>query len=90
MRELNLQARGIVKSAGELGKESRVGVVRELAAADGTISIERGGERYFAEGERVMFPQERSRAWREERIFGNRQRNKPGFHARSARRPRAA
>jgi hypothetical protein len=28
--------------------------VRELAADDGTISVERG-ERYFAPGERVMF-----------------------------------
>ena len=56
MRELNLakSTRGIVRERGELGKESRVEVVRELAADDGTISIERG-ERYFAEGERVMF-----------------------------------
>jgi hypothetical protein len=37
-----------------LGKESRVEVARELAADDGTISIERG-DRYFAQGERVMF-----------------------------------
>jgi ATP-dependent exoDNAse (exonuclease V) alpha subunit len=54
VRELNLQARGILKERGELGKESRVEVARELAADDGTISIERG-ERYFAQGERVMF-----------------------------------
>src|SRR5712692_3071312 len=54
VRELNLQARTILKERGELGKESRVEVARELAADDGTISIERG-ERYFAHGERVMF-----------------------------------
>jgi Ti-type conjugative transfer relaxase TraA len=54
VRELNLQARGILKERSELGKESRVEVVRELAADDGTISIERG-ERYFAQGDRVMF-----------------------------------
>jgi len=54
VRELNLQARGILRERGELGKESRVEVARELAADDGTISIERG-ERFFAQGERVMF-----------------------------------
>ena len=54
VRELNLQARAILQERGELGKESRVEVVRELAADDGTISIERG-ERYFAQGDRVMF-----------------------------------
>src|SRR5713101_5095947 len=54
VRELNLQARAILKERGELGKEARVEVVRELAADDGTISIERG-ERYFAPGERVIF-----------------------------------
>jgi Ti-type conjugative transfer relaxase TraA len=54
VRELNLQARAILKERGELGKESRAEVARELAADDGTISIERG-ERYFAQGERVMF-----------------------------------
>jgi Ti-type conjugative transfer relaxase TraA len=54
VRELNLQARAILKERGELGKEARVEVVRELAADDGTISLERG-ERYFAQGDRVMF-----------------------------------
>jgi Ti-type conjugative transfer relaxase TraA len=54
VRELNLQARAILKERGELGKEARVEVGRELAADDGTISIERG-ERYFAQGDRVMF-----------------------------------
>ena len=54
MRELNLQARSILRERGELGQEVRVEVARELAADDGTISIERG-ERYFAPGERVMF-----------------------------------
>src|SRR5712692_2455471 len=54
VRELNLQARAILRDRGELGKEARVEVARELAADDGTISIERG-ERYFAQGERVMF-----------------------------------
>ncbi|MBI3759774.1 MAG: Ti-type conjugative transfer relaxase TraA [Deltaproteobacteria bacterium] len=54
VRELNLQARAILKERGELGKESRVEVARELSADDGTISIERG-ERHFAQGERVMF-----------------------------------
>jgi hypothetical protein len=42
VRELNLQARAILKERGELGKEARVEVSRELAADDGTISIERG------------------------------------------------
>jgi Ti-type conjugative transfer relaxase TraA len=54
VRELNLQARSILKERGELGKETRVEVARELAADDGTISIERG-ERHFAQGDRVMF-----------------------------------
>src|SRR5271168_2478823 len=54
VRELNLQARSILKERGELGQEVRVEVARELAADDGTISIERG-ERHFASGERVMF-----------------------------------
>ena len=54
VRELNLQARAILKERGELGKEVRVEVARELAADDGTISIERG-ERHFAPGDRVMF-----------------------------------
>jgi ATP-dependent exoDNAse (exonuclease V) alpha subunit len=54
VRELNLQARAMLKERGELGKESRVEVARELAADDGTISIERG-ERYFARGDRVVF-----------------------------------
>ena len=54
VRELNLQARAILRERGELGQEARVEVARELAADDGTISIERG-ERYFAQGERVMF-----------------------------------
>jgi Ti-type conjugative transfer relaxase TraA len=54
VRELNLQARAILKERGKLGKESRVEVARELAADDGTITIERG-ERHFAQGERVMF-----------------------------------
>ncbi len=54
VRELNLQARSILRGRGELGQEVRVEVARELAADDGTISIERG-ERHFAPGERVMF-----------------------------------
>jgi Ti-type conjugative transfer relaxase TraA len=54
VRELNLQARAILKERGELGKEVKVAVVRELAADDGSISLERG-ERYFAQGDRVMF-----------------------------------
>ena len=54
VRELNLQARSILRERGELGQEVRVEVARELAADDGTISIERG-ERHFAPGERVMF-----------------------------------
>jgi Ti-type conjugative transfer relaxase TraA len=54
VRELNLSTRTILKERGELGKEVRVEVARELAADDGTISIERG-ERCFAQGERVMF-----------------------------------
>jgi len=54
VRELNLQARAILKERGELGQDVKVEVTRELAADDGSISIERG-ERYFAQGERVMF-----------------------------------
>ena len=54
VRELNLQARAILKERGELGQESRVEVARDLAADDGTITIERG-ERHFAQGDRVMF-----------------------------------
>jgi len=54
VRELNLQARTILKERGELGQDVKVAVVRELASDDGSISIERG-ERYFAAGERVMF-----------------------------------
>ena len=54
VRELNLQARSILRERGQLGQEVRVEVARELAADDGTISIERG-ERHFAPGERVMF-----------------------------------
>jgi Ti-type conjugative transfer relaxase TraA len=54
VRELNLQARSILRERGELGQEVRVEVARELAADDGTITIERG-ERHFAPGERVMF-----------------------------------
>jgi hypothetical protein len=54
VRELNLQARSILRERSELGQEVRVEVARELVADDGTISIERG-ERHFAPGERVMF-----------------------------------
>ncbi|HTT76560.1 MAG TPA: Ti-type conjugative transfer relaxase TraA [Candidatus Binataceae bacterium] len=54
VRELNLQARTILRERGELGREVKVAVVRELASDDGSISIERG-ERYFAAGERVIF-----------------------------------
>src|SRR5216684_1955793 len=43
VRELNLQARAILRERGELGQEARVEVARELAADDGTISIERRG-----------------------------------------------
>jgi Ti-type conjugative transfer relaxase TraA len=54
VRELNLQARTILKERGELGQDVKVEVARELSADDGSISIERG-ERYIAAGERVMF-----------------------------------
>ncbi len=57
VRELNLNARAmraILRERGALGAEVRVDVARELAADDGTISIERG-ERHFAQGDRVMF-----------------------------------
>jgi ATP-dependent exoDNAse (exonuclease V) alpha subunit len=47
-------ARAILRERGALGQEVRVEVARELAADDGTIAIERG-ERYFAQGDRVMF-----------------------------------
>src|SRR5712692_1979558 len=54
VRELNLSARAILRERGELGREVKVEVARELLAPDGSISIERG-ERHFAPGERVMF-----------------------------------
>lgn len=54
VRELNQRAREILKERGELGAEITVGVERELAASDGTLTIERG-ERRFAPGERMMF-----------------------------------
>jgi Ti-type conjugative transfer relaxase TraA len=54
VRELNERARGILRERGELGPEITVSVERELAAPDGTLTIERG-ERGFAPGERVMF-----------------------------------
>ncbi len=54
VRELNLNARAILKERGALGPEVRVEVARELQADDGTIAIERG-ERLFAQGDRVMF-----------------------------------
>lgn len=52
--ELNERAREILKERNELGRELTVGVERELRAADGTLTLERG-ERELAEGERVMF-----------------------------------
>ncbi len=54
VRELNEQARAILKERGELGRELTVEVERELMAPDGTLTRERG-ERSFAPGERVMF-----------------------------------
>jgi len=54
VRELNLNARAILREHGTLGREVRVEVARELATDDGTITIERG-ERLFAQGDRVMF-----------------------------------
>ena len=54
VRELNLNARAILRERGALGQEVRVEVARELATEDGTIAIERG-ERYFAHGDRVLF-----------------------------------
>jgi len=54
VRELNLSARAILRERGTLGREVRVEVARELAADDGTITIERG-ERLFAQGDRLMF-----------------------------------
>ncbi|MGH7779271.1 MAG: Ti-type conjugative transfer relaxase TraA [Candidatus Binataceae bacterium] len=54
VRELNLSARAILRERGKLGKDVHVEVARELAADDGTITVERG-ERHFAHGERVMF-----------------------------------
>ena len=54
VRELNEQARTILKERGELGQELTVAVERELMAPDGTLTRERG-ERSFAPGERVMF-----------------------------------
>jgi len=52
VRELNLNARAILRERGALGQEVRVEVARELAADDGTITIERG-ERLFAQGATV-------------------------------------
>ena len=54
VRELNQQAREILKQRGELGPELKIEVERELMAPDGTLTHERG-ERSFAPGERVMF-----------------------------------
>jgi Ti-type conjugative transfer relaxase TraA len=54
VRELNERAREILKERHELGRELTIGVERELRAADGTLTLERG-ERSIAEGERVMF-----------------------------------
>jgi ATP-dependent exoDNAse (exonuclease V) alpha subunit len=54
VRELNLGARAILRECGKLGEDVRVEVARELAADDGTITVERG-ERHFARGERVIF-----------------------------------
>jgi Ti-type conjugative transfer relaxase TraA len=54
VRELNEQARELLKARGELGRELMVEVERELMAPDGTLTRERG-ERSFAPGERVMF-----------------------------------
>jgi Ti-type conjugative transfer relaxase TraA len=54
VRELNQRAREILKERNELGREVTVGVERELMAADGTLTLERG-QRALAEGERVMF-----------------------------------
>lgn len=54
VRELNSRARITLKERGELGKEVRVEVARELIAEDGSVSVERGARR-FAAGDRVMF-----------------------------------
>jgi len=54
VRDLNLRAREILKGRGELVNELGIEVARELAADDGTITIERG-QRDFATGDRVMF-----------------------------------
>ena len=54
VRELNQQAREILKQRGELGRELKIEVERELMAPDGTLTHERG-ERSLAPGERVMF-----------------------------------
>ena len=89
VRELNLQARAILKERGELGKEARVEVVRELAADDGTISIERG-ERYFAQGERVMFLKNDRELGVKNGSLGTVAEVKQGFHARGAGRRGAA
>ena len=89
VRELNLQARAILKERGELGKEARVEVARELAADDGTISIERG-ERYFAQGDRVMFLKNDRELGVKNGTLGHGCRSEQGFDARGARRRRAA
>jgi Ti-type conjugative transfer relaxase TraA len=54
VRDLNERARDILKERNELGREITIGIERELLAADGTLTLERG-ERSMAEGERVMF-----------------------------------
>jgi ATP-dependent exoDNAse (exonuclease V) alpha subunit len=54
VRELNHNAREILKQRDELGREVTVEVERELMTPDGTLTIERN-ERGFAPTERVMF-----------------------------------
>jgi Ti-type conjugative transfer relaxase TraA len=56
VRDLNERARDILQARHELGREVTIAIEREILAADGTLTRERG-ERRFAPGERVMFLQ---------------------------------
>jgi hypothetical protein len=54
VRELNQQARAVLKQRGELGSDVKVQTWREVTGDDGSLAIDRG-ERAFAQGDRVMF-----------------------------------
>jgi ATP-dependent exoDNAse (exonuclease V) alpha subunit len=99
VRELNLNARAILKERGVLRQEARVEVARELQADDGTIAIERGERennpprappvRHKPEGEFQVINRGDFRVIID-RQLGNGRRSQPGLHARHAGRRGAA